>query len=273
MSFPYISKYDSSSLRGVDDSAAPRPWNLIGEIIKHAGKNKKLLDIGCGTAFKLIPLSQHFNEIIGIDISIDMINAAETLIKKNNISNIKLIHGDSSELPFTNNTYDVVTCMLSRWDVPEIARVLKPNGIVIIEHIGCEDKQDFKMIFGKDKHGWRGQFLDNDREEYLLMYYKLFCHYFDTVSIKNGFWKTHYDKKGIEELLRFTPTIRNYDIQSDAHLLQKAFEYFDSSQGFVLTQNRILIHAKNIKCPTPQTPTPAYPSQQNTHSPSPTKHL
>lgn len=245
MSFSYVSKYDSSNLRGIDDPDMPRPWDLTNEIIRTAGNHKKLLDIGCGTAFKLIPLSLHFSEITGIDVSQDMINAATALVNKNNIFNIKLIHADSSKLPFDDNTYDVITCMLSRWDINEIVRVLKPNGAVIVEHIGCEDKKDFKIIFGKDEHGWRGQFLEYNKEEYLQSFYKQFSHFFDSVSITNGFWRTHYSNEGILELLQFTPTIRNFSMDADFPVLQKSLDKFKTSQGIPLIQNRILIHAKN----------------------------
>ena len=135
--------------------------------------------------------------------------------------------------------------MMSRWDINEIARVLKPNGSVIVEHIGCEDKKDFKLIFGKDVDGWRGQFLDFQKEEYLQSFYKQFSQHFDSVLITNGFWRTHYSKEGVLELLQFTPTIRNFSMDADFHILQTSLDKFRTSQGITLVQNRILIHAKN----------------------------
>lgn len=242
MSFSYISHYDSSVLRGND--AAQRPWNLTDEIIKYAGSELKLLDIGCGTAFKLIPLSQYFGEITGIEISEDMINTAKNLMTKSNINNITLLHGDSNKLPFNDKTYDVITCMLSRWDIKEITRVLKPNGIVIVEHIGCEDKKDFKILFGKDQDGWRGQFINYERDAYLKHYHDTISEFFDSVTIQNGFWNTYYTEQGILELLKFTPTIRNFNQITDNSALKSAYNIFKRLGGIVLTQNRILIHAK-----------------------------
>jgi hypothetical protein len=64
MNFSYISQYDSAKLRGVD-VLSNRPWNLTDEILKYSAPCSNLLDIGCGTAFKLIPLSPSFNNIIG----------------------------------------------------------------------------------------------------------------------------------------------------------------------------------------------------------------
>lgn len=243
MNFSYISNYDSSALRGHDVSQ--RPWILTNEIITHTRKESELLDIGCGTAFKLIPLSKHFSEITGIDISHEMIEAARYSIAKYDINNIKLLHGDSNNLPFKAKSYDVITCMLTRWNIKEIVRVLKQNGTLIIEHIGSEDKKAFKMLFGKDQNGWRGQFINHERNAYLKYYHDMLSEFFNSVTIRNGFWNTYYTKQGILELLKFTPTIRNFNHITDNIILENAYDMFKYSDGIVLTQNRILIHAKN----------------------------
>jgi ubiquinone/menaquinone biosynthesis C-methylase UbiE len=243
MSFSYISAYDSPQLHGSDDSSTQRPWDLNKEILSRAGKNLNLLDIGCGSAFKLIPLSPYFGEITGLDISEDMIVAAKINVDNHKINNINLIHADSNKLPFEESAYDMVTCMLSRWNENEIFRILKPNGVVIIEHIGCEDKKELKILFGKDKDGWRGQFIEFQPDEYLQSYQNKFKS-FNFVSIKNGFWRTHYTEQGLLDLLRFTPTIRNFNESSDNQAVKNAFSFFKKPQGIELTQNRILIHAK-----------------------------
>jgi hypothetical protein len=136
--------------------------------------------------------------------------------------------------------------MLSRWSVPEIFRVLKPNGIAIIEHIGCEDKKDFKLLFGKDSKGWRGQFLEYEKENYLQMYYARFSEFFTKVTIKNGFWNTLYTPEGLVELLQYSPTIRNFNEISDDIFVRQAIAEFSTPNGINLQQNRILIHAKNL---------------------------
>lgn len=43
MTFNYISKYDSTQLRGMDDTLTPRPWDLFNEIKKHANTTKTFL--------------------------------------------------------------------------------------------------------------------------------------------------------------------------------------------------------------------------------------
>lgn len=242
----YEAQYDSALLRGLDDPETPRPWDLFTEIKKHASKEKKLLDIGCGTAFKIIPLADYFDEIIGLEPSQSMLDAAIKNVTDKGVNNIRFIKGKAEKLPFPDHSIDVISSILSRWDAAEIKRVLKPSGIAIIEYIGCEDKKEFKKLFGKDEQGWRGQFIEYDLEEYLKLCYDDFSAFFDSVSMRNAYWNTYYSTEGLKQLLSFTPTIRNYDPALDANFLNEAVTSFQTEQGIRLTQNRILIHAQNI---------------------------
>ncbi len=246
MNFAYTFQYNSPYLKGKDNSKKPRPWDLNQEIILQSKKTDTLLDIGCGSCQKLIPFVPYLKKIIGIDISESLLNVGRQLNDQKKIANIELILADSHKLPFKNHFFDIVTCMLSTWKISEIIRILKPNGKVIIEHVGGEDKLTFKKFFGKDSNGWRGQFLNYIKNEHLDNLHQLLKKYFKNVTIKNGYWQTYYTKKGLLDLLYFTPTIRNFNFKKDYRALEKAIKHHQTSQGILLTQNRILIHANNI---------------------------
>ena len=102
---------------------------------------KKLLDIGCGTGYLISMLSKDYNaEYTGLDLSPEMINQA---IEKN-IKNARFIEGRSDELPFEDNTFDIVTCSQSFHHYPETdkpmqeaKRVLKNGGLYILSDTGC----------------------------------------------------------------------------------------------------------------------------------------
>lgn len=243
----YTNKYDSENLRGIDDPNHPRPWNLTEIILNQLSAESTLLDIGCGTGFKLIPFAQHCKRIYGIDISTSMIQAAKKLTHTSAINNIISIQADSNFLPFPENSMDVITCMLSRWTIAELHRVIKSSGTLIVEHVGCEDKKDFKTFFGKDEEGWRGQFLNYSLMNYIESYQTLFNNYFETVEIINGYWFTFYTEQGIIELLQHTPTIRNFNKDNDKNNMISAINKFKTPKGIRLQQNRVLIYAKNPK--------------------------
>ena len=110
-------------------------------------KYNKLLDVGCGTGLLIDMLSKECNkEFVGLDLSPEMIKEA----KKKKIKNAKFVEGRSDELPFENNTFDIVTCSQSFHHYPETdkplqeaLRVLKPGGLYIISDTGVEPFKKF----------------------------------------------------------------------------------------------------------------------------------
>ena len=106
-----------------------------------------LLDVGCGTGYLLDMLSKaHEAEYVGLDLSPEMVKMANG----KNIKNAKFVEGRSDEIPFENNTFDIVTCSQSFHHYPETdkpmqeaLRVLKPGGLYILSDTGCGP---FKML-------------------------------------------------------------------------------------------------------------------------------
>ena len=101
----------------------------------------KLLDIGCGTGYLINMLSKDYNaEYIGLDLSPEMIKQA----KSKKIKNAIFVEGRSDELPFDDNTFNIVTCSQSFHHYPETdkpmkeaRRVLKQGGLYILSDTGC----------------------------------------------------------------------------------------------------------------------------------------
>ena len=243
----YKADYDSLLIQGRDDPDTPRPWNLKQEIEKIMADHKILLDMGCGTGSKIFPFATHLSYLIGLDPSQDMLDQALKNKLKTQLKNISLLKATAEAIPLSNHSIDIVTSILSRWDAAEISRVLKPEGVALIEFIGCRDKKDFKLLFGQDHLGWRGQFIEYEEDKYLSYIEEKFSLYFKNIRIKNGFWNTYYTVEGLKKLLSLTPTIRNYDPSRDMPHVEVAKKLFSTDKGIKLTQNRILIYAQDPK--------------------------
>lgn len=98
-------------------------------------KGKKVLEVGCGRGAGAFFLAKTFSpeEIKGVDLSSENITVANKLYQHHNLS---YLQGDSENLPFADNSFDVIInvesshCYGSMTKfMQEVARVLKPNGI------------------------------------------------------------------------------------------------------------------------------------------------
>lgn len=101
-----------------------------------------VVDIGFGTGFPLIELSQRFGEkskIIGIDIWTEAIKVVRNKISVLELTNIQIIEESASKIDILDNQIDLVTSNLGVNNFEEkdkvyaeIFRILKPGGAMCI---------------------------------------------------------------------------------------------------------------------------------------------
>jgi ubiquinone/menaquinone biosynthesis C-methylase UbiE len=123
------------------------PWtdDLIAQARCRNGDH--VLDVACGTglvASRVKAVSNADCKITGIDINEGMLNVA----KKN--TDFEWHLGSATELPFSDNCFDVVLCQQGLQYFPdraaamrEMARVLTPGGRVSLNVWGAMDRQPF----------------------------------------------------------------------------------------------------------------------------------
>ncbi|HHE64425.1 MAG TPA: class I SAM-dependent methyltransferase, partial [Bacteroidetes bacterium] len=129
----YDDQYESKLIRGDQD---PLPWNLAEVISNYLAISDMILDIGCGTAFKLLQFSDSVRWIYGLEPNEKMLSKATKNINQTKVSNITLVRGRCEKVPFVDDIFDVVTCMVAPHDTGELYRVLRPGGYAILEKVG-----------------------------------------------------------------------------------------------------------------------------------------
>jgi len=115
---------------------------------------KDILDIGCGTGKTTEKLARKDIKVVGYDHDSKMLNQAKENAKKRNLP-IKYIKGKAEELPFEDNSFDIITIgnafhwFANKEAVKNIYRVLRPNGLLFIhwKQIGKEDIKLRRKIF------------------------------------------------------------------------------------------------------------------------------
>lgn len=120
--------------------SAPFGRLLLENISMTAGAT--ILDIGFGTGFPLIELSQRFGStstIYGIDIWAAAIERTKEKIKQLELQNINILETSATAIPLANQSIDLITSNLGvnnfeekKQVYTEIQRVLKPNGKLCI---------------------------------------------------------------------------------------------------------------------------------------------
>lgn len=99
-------------------------------------RGKRVLDAGCGVAYGSRILGEAgAREVVGIDTASDVLDA----VRGDAPANVELVHGDITELPFPDGSFDVVVCfeVIEHVDDPErivdeLARVLSDDGVLAI---------------------------------------------------------------------------------------------------------------------------------------------
>jgi len=108
--------------------------------------NGVALDVASGTGVFARALAPTCSRVVAFDATQEMLARAERTAADEGISNIEYRLGDASQLPFDNETFDVVTSRLAihHFDSPagivsEMARVCKKGGRVIVADIVADD--------------------------------------------------------------------------------------------------------------------------------------
>jgi len=121
----------------------------------------KVLDVATGTGDVAFAIRKKYKtEIIGLDLSVNMLEKAKQKSKKYKIDDISFIEGDAECLPFDDNTFDKLVISYGLRNLgncekglSEFYRVLKPNGkIGILEFLHPKSTiiaRIFKFYFNK----------------------------------------------------------------------------------------------------------------------------
>jgi demethylmenaquinone methyltransferase/2-methoxy-6-polyprenyl-1,4-benzoquinol methylase len=133
-----------------------RRWKrrLIQMAQFHSGDHA--LDLCCGTGDISFALAKCGAEVTGLDFSKAMLAVAETRLGNSSakIQNPKFLHGDAQQLPFADESFDVVTVSyglrnLASWEtgLREMVRVARPGGRVLVLDLGKPDNRLWRALY------------------------------------------------------------------------------------------------------------------------------
>jgi ubiquinone/menaquinone biosynthesis C-methylase UbiE len=112
----------------------------ISFVLDRVDATDDVLDIGCGTGRITIPAARRARSVTGFDLTEAMIGQAAQKARDEGVQ-VRFEQGDMADLPFPDDSFDVVVSMLALMHVPpadhprvfsEVRRVLRPGGRLVI---------------------------------------------------------------------------------------------------------------------------------------------
>ena len=148
----------------VFNAARVRSCRIVNEM-----RPKRILEVGVGTGLSL-PFYDRSVEVVGVDISTEMLNVARQRLARHQVSNVTLHEMDAGNIDFPSHSFDVVVAAYVLSVVPEPRRVLNemrrlcaPGGaLVICNHSLADGERSRLPRWLMDplsrKLGWRPNF-------------------------------------------------------------------------------------------------------------------
>lgn len=165
------------------DVTRRKPWRQCIDFINGLSESHMVADIGCGNGRHLLPCAERFKNVIGIDISQNLLNIAKNKIKEKGFSNVVFIHANMTKIPLKDDSLDSILCIASLHNIKgrderlrslkEVYRILKNDGRALISVWSrWQDKYRThylkKLFYNKEEFGdieiyWRQHNLDIPR--------------------------------------------------------------------------------------------------------------
>jgi len=149
-----MSKYSFGYDSNVLDYLSYRALKSFGFVLPHLKPGAKVLECGCGLGIVTFEIAKNIGDgfVTGIDIDKNLIKSNNEKIKMSDTKNIKFEVADVLNLPYPDNSFDIVYLQALLFHVQdpssalsEIRRVLKNNGTILVK----EPNMD-RMVFSPE---------------------------------------------------------------------------------------------------------------------------
>ncbi len=129
-------------------SAASTRW------VEPLSEEMVVLDVACGASHLAEEIAPHVRQVVGIDLTPELLRLGAARLRKAGVPNVLLQEGNAADLPFLDDTFDLVLCRSAlhhfrdpAGTVREMARVCRPGGRVVVSDLvppdaGVKDAYD-----------------------------------------------------------------------------------------------------------------------------------
>lgn len=187
------------------------------DFLSYVKPGQKILDAGCGEGVLSVIMAKAGAIVVACDLSQPNITQAKKYAMEQGLSNIEFMLGDLENLPFSDNSFDLVISSHVLEHLPdfdrglqEIMRVSKNRAIVAIPTI--LNPCSWTQVGG----GW---FYLKGPRSFLSCCYGLFKTAISLISFQDGV-KESYGQEGVPHVFRFPWVMKKKIKQAGFHLVE-----------------------------------------------------
>ena len=151
------------------DKTRNKPWKQCINFIKSLKHTDSVADLGCGNGRHLIICAEHYKQVIGLDISKELLGIVKNKLLKKNLKNAVLLHSDVRYIPIKEESVDAILYIASLHNIKgrekrlqslkELKRILKKEGTALIS-VWSRWQDKYRKLFFKK---W---FIQTDKSEF-----------------------------------------------------------------------------------------------------------
>jgi len=136
-----VQEYFSRTAEGYVASFSHRGGDDLERLIEIGewAPDQHALDVATGGGHTALAVAPHVAQITVSDLTPRMLEQAQSYLTSQGVTNADFQEADAEQLPFTDASFDRVTCRIAPHHFPniaqavrEIARVLKPGGLFLL---------------------------------------------------------------------------------------------------------------------------------------------
>jgi len=155
----YNTRWQRFNTRTLTETLAMIDVTALRSIQVRQGRLPRVLDVACGTGLLLKQLLAQVPdiEVYGLDASADMLAQAQAALKDHSHVHLECMHigiGIASNLPYSQENFDLITCTNALHDMPEavvllsgLGKLLAPGGQLVVEDFAPRQPRLFWAAF------------------------------------------------------------------------------------------------------------------------------
>jgi ubiquinone/menaquinone biosynthesis C-methylase UbiE len=148
----YNARWRTFTRRTLAEALAMIDVVTLQRLPERLGRPPRMLDVACGTGILLGWLLDQVSgaEVYGVDASEDMLVQARIALKDQpqvHLERVKVGTAEAAGLPFSQETFDLITCTNALHDMPEpvatlsgLRRLLAPGGQLVVEDFARRER-------------------------------------------------------------------------------------------------------------------------------------